>query len=53
MYVRHTATAVLKLMDNMDDTSKNHDEKISASVDLVLNSVWREENLTDEQLTVA
>ena len=55
MFVCHTATAsaVLKLKDIMDDTSKNHDEKISASVDLVLNSVWREENLTDEQLTVA
>ena len=45
MYVCHTATAtaVLKLMDIMDNTSKNHDEKISASVDLAWNSLCREE----------
>ena len=41
MYVCHTATAtaVLKLKDIMDNTSRNHDEKISASVDLVLKTV--------------
>ena len=45
MFVCHTATAsaVLKLKDIMDDTSKNHDEKISASVDLAWNSLCREE----------
>ena len=47
MFVCHTATAsaVLKLKDIMDDTSKNHDEKISAYVDLVLNSVCGEKSI--------